>query len=169
MAHLTAHRIRGVGIATCLALAMVLSGCASLGPKTEGVSGPIAWRVADLRVETREINGQSFDGRAFTLVLQNLGPQTITVTTMHEYRFQHRTNGRASTSTGRWVLKPGEDWTSPKFYYTVCNFQSGCTDGPASQPMFRIRLTGVNEDDRPVKETIHIVLPAEGMGRSPIR
>lgn len=167
MALLTAHRIRRVGIATCLSI--LLGGCASLGPRTEGVSGPIVWRITDLRVEAREINGQSFAGRAFTLVLKNIGPQIITITTMDEYRFQHRTNGRVSTSTGRWLLKPGQDWEIPKFYYTVCNFQGGCTDGPASQPMFRIRLTGVNDEDRPVNETINIVLPAEGMGRSPIK
>jgi hypothetical protein len=80
-------------------MAILLNGCASLGPRTEGVTGPIAWRVTDLRAETREIKGQLFEGRAFTLVVRNVSAETITFTRMDERRFQPRSNGATSSST----------------------------------------------------------------------
>jgi len=127
MTHVSRVVVTIIVALACLGTALGIAGCAGLGPRTDGVSGPIAWRVTDLRTETREINGQPFDGRAFTLVLKNISPGTITVTTMDEYRFQHRTNGRPTNLTGRWVLKSGEEWKIPKFYYTACHFQGGCS------------------------------------------
>jgi hypothetical protein len=88
---------------------------------------------------------------------------------MDEYRFQPRSNGATAIRTGRWVLKPDQEWRLPKFYYMSCHFQGGCSDGLHSQPMLRIRLSGMNDSEKPVDAQIDIVLPAEGMGRAPIK
>ena len=102
---LNAHRIRGVGITACMTI--ILGGCASLGPKTEGVSGPIAWRVSDLSITTREVNGRPVDTRTFTLVLQNASSETITLTSVDETRFQPGASPGYSKRSGHWVIEPG--------------------------------------------------------------
>ena len=53
-----------------------LAGCASVA-RTEGTSGPIAWRVSDLGIVTRNIQGQSVDTYDFTLVIKNVSGRSL--------------------------------------------------------------------------------------------
>jgi hypothetical protein len=50
-------------------MTVVLSGCAMLGARLEGVSGPIAWQATDLRVVERQVTETNQELYAFTLVL----------------------------------------------------------------------------------------------------
>jgi hypothetical protein len=98
-----AGRVRVVG------LLLLLGGCASLGVRTEGTSGPIAWRIADLRGETRDIRGRAVDGRAFTLVIRNIGDRTLILTKMTEKRYQPGTGSNSTSYAVRWELLPGAE------------------------------------------------------------
>jgi hypothetical protein len=157
---------RGSGIARIFALAIVLSGCATLGAKTEGVSGPIEWRVTDLSTTTREVNGRPVDARTFTLVLKNASSERITLLGLDETRFQPGASPGYSKRSGEWVIEPGREWRLQRSYSLVCNSER-CTDTTLAQPMFRIKLKGTKQSGGDVEETLDITLPAQGMGRPP--
>jgi hypothetical protein len=152
---------------TLAGLLLLLGGCASLGVRTEGTSGPLAWRVADLRVETREIQGRAVDGRAFTLVIRNISDGTLTITKMGEQRYQPGTGSSSSSRAVQWRLRPGAERRIPRFTTLVCNSPPTCTDSGGSQPMFQIDFAGVDDQNRPIEARLDITLPADAMGRAP--
>jgi len=153
--------VRGIAV-------LALSGCASLGVHTEGTSGPIAWRVDDLAVVTREVNGKPVEGQAFVLVLKNTSDRTITLTRMEETRYRPQTNGSTSIYSGPWVLSPGGERRFNRYTSLVCNTPQGCTDSGASQALFRIIFTGSDDQQHPVAATLDITLPAAATSRAPI-
>ena|SRR5207249_3190825 len=159
--------LRASRFVALLSIVSAVGGCATLGPRTEGVSGPIAWQVADLAVSTREINGRPVDGRAFTLVIKNVSAETVTFTQFDETRYQPGTAPGSTSRAGRWILAPGQEWRVPRFYSLVCSFDR-CTDTTLAQPMFRIRLRGEKQQGGTVDATLDITLPAQGMGRPPV-
>ena len=151
-----------------LCVVILLSGCASLAVHTEGVSEPLAWRVTDLALVTRQIDGRAIDGRAFTLVIKNVGTRMLTLRKMDETKYQPGTNPSSASYSGLWVLRPGAEWRIPRFYSLVCNSPRGCADSTFAQPMFRIDIEGVDERNNPVQVRLDITLPPEAMGRPPI-
>ncbi len=152
---------------TLAGLLPLLGGCAGLGVRTEGTSGPLAWRVADLRVETREIQGRAVNGRAFTLVIRNISDRTLTVTTMGEKRYQPGTGASSSSYAVQWRLLPGAERKIPRFTTLVCNSPATCTDSGGAQPMFQIDFAGVDDQSRPIEARLDITLPADAIGRAP--
>ena len=146
---------------------LLLGGCAALGARTEGTSGPLAWRVADLRVETREIQGKAVNGRAFTLVIRNISDRTLTITTMGEKRYQPGTGSSSSSYAVRRELRPGAERKISRYATLVCNSPATCTDSGGAQPMFQIDFPGVDDQNRPIEARLDVVLPADAMGRPP--
>src|SRR2546425_7960947 len=151
-----ASRMRLTAVVVSAFALITAGGCAALGVRTEGTNGPFAWRITDLTVETREINGQPVDGRAFTLVVKNVSAETLTLTKMDEKRYQPGAAPGSSSYTGTWVLRPGAEWKIPRFYSLRCRYLSGCSDSTLAQPMFRIRFTGVDDQNRPLDATLDI-------------
>ncbi len=144
---------------------LLLGGCAALGARTEGTSGPLAWRVADLRVETREIQGKAVNGRAFTLVIRNISDRTLTITTMGEKRYQPGTGSSSSAYAVRRELRPGAERKISRYATLVCNSPATCTDSGGAQPMFQIDFAGVDDQNRPIEARLDITLP-RGLARS---
>jgi hypothetical protein len=59
-----------VGVLLVLWMTVMISGCAMLGARLDGVSGPIAWQATDLRVVERQVTETNQELYAFTLVLK---------------------------------------------------------------------------------------------------
>jgi hypothetical protein len=147
---------------------LLLGGCAGLGVRTEGTSGPLAWRVADLRAETREIQGKAVEGRAFMLVIRNISDRTLTLTKMGERRYQPGTGLTSAIFAVRWELRPGAEQKIPRFTTLVCDSLVGCSDRVGAQPMFQIDFAGVDDQNRPIEARLDVVLPPAARGRAPI-
>jgi len=164
------HRLARLGSLIALTgVALSTGACAGMGVRTEGTRGPIAWRVIDVAVVTREVEGRPVDAQAFTLVLTNTGDRTVTFTKMEERQYRPGTNSGFSSYSGRWILRPGREWKIKRSASLVCNSKSGCTEAGSTQFLFRIVFTGTDDQDQPVEAVLDITLPPSAMGRAPIR
>jgi len=128
--------------------------------RTEGTSGPIAWRVSDLGIVTRNIQGQSVDTYDFTLVIKNVSGRSLTLTKMH--RTVYEAGGGQpghSSMDGRWELAPGVERKFPLYSYTHCTASQGCVDRRNAQPLWQIVFTGTDDQGRPIENRLEIILP----------
>jgi hypothetical protein len=164
---LLASLIRSQKLFYISAIALLFAGCASLGIRTEGKSGPVEWRVVNIATVTREIEGRQIQGQAWTVVIKNVSDRTVTFTTFEEIRYQPQTNPGVRQWNGNWVLRPGADWNSDRFSYLVCNSGHGCTDSGSTHKLVRINLTGKDDQGRPVEAHLDITLPPGDIGRGP--
>src|SRR5438552_19064543 len=107
--------------------------------QTEGTSGPIAWRVADLRVAQRDVQDQT-ESVSFTPVLRNVGERTMTFTQMERTVYQPGTGPGSANYSGR--LRPGGEWKITLSSRTVCGSYAGCSGRGAPQGLCRSILPG---------------------------
>src|SRR5262245_23496472 len=136
-----------------------MAGCAT-ATRTEGTSGPLAWRATDMAVVTRTIQGQATDTYAFNLFVRNIGNQQLNLTKMSRTLYLVGGSQPSNTSvSGRWELGPGGEWKFPLYSYTHCSASQGCTERGSQQPMWQIVLTGTDEQNRPVESRFEIILP----------
>ena len=152
-----------------VALLLLLGGCASLGVRTEGTSGPIAWHVENIAVVTREIQGKPYDGQTFTVVLKNMSDRTLTFTKYDETRYAPGMNPLIRNYSGEWVLRPGQDWRLDRFSFIACSYGGGCLDSGASHTLSRFIFTGRDDQGRSVEAKLDITLPPAATGPMPIR
>ena len=147
-------------LVTLLVIAAVfLGGCAGM-TRTEGSSGPLAWRVTNPAIVTRNIQGQPTDTYDFTLVVKNVTDRPITLTRMH--RTIYMAGGGApgySSVDGRWEIRPGGEWRFPLYSYEHCTNSSGCTWRGVNQPIWQIVFTGVDAASQ-FEARVDITLPA---------
>jgi hypothetical protein len=143
-----------------LLIVLSVAGCAGLA-KTEGTSGPVAWRAGDFAIVTRDVQGQLTETYEFKLVVKNISDRTVTFTSMQRTVYQAG-GGQPGSSTAslRWELKPGAEWTYPLYSYTYCSASHGCLDRGGAQPIWRIALTGTDDQRRPIESRFEIILPA---------
>jgi hypothetical protein len=146
----------------------LLGGCASLGPRTEGTSGPIAWRVENIAVVTRQVEGKPVDGQTYTVVIKNVTDRTLTFTSFEEIRSTVRTNPGMTRSSGQWVVGPGAEWRFDRFTARVCRAGGGCSSSGSTHVNSRITLTGTDDQGRPTEAQLDITLPPGDIGRTPI-
>ena len=108
-----------------LLLGVVIASCASVGFRTEGASGPVAWQATDLRIIQRPIPGDATrekgDHYTFTLVLRETQGTTITFTHMAWAVYQPDTAPASSESTGQWSLRPHGELRWPFSNYMYCS------------------------------------------------
>jgi len=152
-----------VGIMT---LCFLSGGCAAMAIKTEGTSGPIAWRVADLRVVGPDVPDRT-DSVSFTLEIRNVSDRTVTFTQMERTVYRPGTGPGSTNHTGRWELRPGGEWKIPLSSRTVCRSYAGCSGSGATQVLWRIVLTGEDDQNRPIEARLDIVLPPQATGPTP--
>src|SRR5262245_22948513 len=96
-----------------LGLSMVVASCASLGMRTAGVSGPIAWRATDLKIQAVGEAAGVLGGRtqqevySFTLVLQETQGTALTFTKV-AYRIDSGPGIQPffADRVGQWRLRP---------------------------------------------------------------
>ena len=165
--HLAGARVP-LDVLTLVAVVLVATGCATLGVRTEGTSGPIAWHVENIAVVTRDQRGRPVDGQAFTVVLRNVSDHTLTFTQMDEVRSRPQTQPVHLRSADRWEMKPGGERRIERFTSLVCNDPSGCSSASATQSLMRFVLTGRDSLERPVEVRIDITLPPATTGQPPM-
>jgi len=148
---------------------LLLAGCSSLGVRTEGTSGSIAWHVENIAVVTREIQGKPYTGETFTVVLRNVSDQTVTFTKYDETRYAPGINPMMRSYTGEWVLRPGQEWKLDRFSTVTCNYGGGCNNGGSSQTLSRFIFIGKDDQGRATEAKLDITLPPAATGLPRIR
>src|SRR5262245_4928341 len=148
-------------------LGVLLVGCAStggLGVHTEGVSGPIAWHVTDLRSESSPVtrSATSGDSRgiyALTLVLKETQGVPLTFTYRKDTIYaSHITVFRPVDQAINFKLRAHEE------RYIPLTFPWSCSTGNCFQlenvaPRWTINFTGTDDKGNPVQVVINMNLP----------
>ena len=130
--------------------------------RTEGTSGPIAWRVIDLATVTRTIQGVPVETYDFNLVIRNVGDRGLTLTKMHRTVYQAGSGQPGhSSADGRWELRPGAEWKFPLYSYMKCTASQGCLQRGGAQPMWQIIFTGADDQNRSIEARLDITLPPQ--------
>ena len=146
-----------------LLLSAIVAGCAAIGHRTEGVSGPVAWHVTDLRI-TQGLLAQDADGKArdryeFTIVLKETQGTAITFTHHEQTCYEPGVSpaGGSSVVTGRWKLPPHGELPRPGSWLVYCA-ERPCNWGSLA-PVCQSILTGTDDQDQPVRVVIDFRLP----------
>ncbi len=153
--------MRGRALALILFCLLGLSSCAAV-VKTEGTSGPIAWRATDFKAGTRQIQGQSVDTSEFTLVVRNVSDKAITLTRMDRIVYQPGMTAGQSSFPGRWELAPGAERKFPLYSFRQCLSSEGCHPTTGTQMLWQITFTGTDAQNRPVEARMDIAPPPLG-------
>ncbi len=139
-------------------VAAFVASCATYGTRTEGVSGPLAWHLTDLKLTQERTHGVY----AFTLVLKENQGKTLT--------FRHSHNRIISGDIGQ--LSESDQDISLRLQlhsiqhfpltYTFQCFGGDCTAHEFYNiaPRWILTLTGEEADGTPVKAVIQMKLPA---------
>jgi hypothetical protein len=147
-----------------LILGAVLTGCASLGVRTEGTSGPLAWHVTDLKSEAvpglRGTTGDAHGTYSFTLILQETHGMPLTFTYRKDTIYASSLTILQSADQAIHLrFRPHQERRFP------LTFSWGCPAGDCLQvenvaPRWAITLTGSDDKGNAVKAVIDIILPA---------
>jgi hypothetical protein len=142
-----------------LFLGMMIAGCASLGVRTEGTSGPIAWHVTDLKSAAgpRDVLGTY----SFTLVLKETQGMPLTFTYRKDtISASNLTVLNSEDQAINLRFRPHEERRFPLTFSWDCAGGMGdCIDPGSVAPRWTITLTGTDEKGTPVKAVINIALP----------
>lgn len=138
-----------------------LVGCATLGPRLNGVSGPIAWQATDLRIVERQAAGDKRDFYAFTLVLKETHNTAITFT-QAEYTISQpgiSDTGVSDQQTILWKLQPHGELRHPISFYWYCTEFDCANVDLRPAPWFDVVLMGTDDQGQPVRVEINLYLP----------
>lgn len=138
-----------------------LVGCASASFVREGTSGPILWRVDEVGVVTRQVDGKDADAYTFTLVLRENRGTAITFTKVEQSVSEMNvTRGAPSVTTGTWRVPANGEWRIPFPYSIQCPHMPGfCQTSQTVAPSWRLRFFGTNEQGSPIDVIVPVDLP----------
>lgn len=146
------------GVLLVLCMGIVVPGCTT---HLQGVSGPVAWQAADLRVAARSAAGAARDIYAFTLILAETQGAAITFTQLDYTVSQPDVNAAGATHSSSilWKLRPRGELRHPfSFYWYCADIQ--CRDLAPTAPWYNLVLTGSDDRGQPVRVVIDIRLPS---------
>ena len=154
-----------VGVLRVLWMTVVISGCAELGARLEGVSGPIAWQATDLRVVERQVTETGRELYAFTLVLKETQGRGVTFTHLEYTMTQPGVVpiGDTQRATIAWRLHPYGELRHPFSSYIYCS-ETPCQNWGPQAPWWHIVLTGTDERQQSVRVAIDLRLPQNPPG-----
>jgi len=159
--------MRFLNVTQFVGLLLLVGGCHGV-VRTEGASGPIAWRVTDLAVVTRDVQGQAVDSTAFTLEIRNVSDRTVTFTKIDRTVYRPGTSPGSTSSTGRWELRTDGVWKIPLSSSVTCKYRGGCSGRGGTQTLWQVLVTGYDDQNRPVEVRLDITLPPLAVGRTPV-
>jgi len=145
---------------------VVMAGCAALGVQMEGVSGPIAWRATDCKVQavagdTGVIIGR--EGREIytcTLILHETQGTTIIFTTLAYTMTATASLAPVSREeTIQWRLRPHGELRWPFSSSYQCTGAECINPGPIA-PVWHMLFTGADDRGQPVRLVIDLRLPS---------
>ena len=156
------RRWRGwTGVLTLLAALWLFPGCAALGPRTEGVSGPVAWQATNLARTKKLIGTVERDVYSFTLVLRETAGSDIAFTRFEYSVYQPDAGHQTRELNGRWRLQPHGELRWPFESFLTCPSLRGCSGPTAPTPLWKFTLTGHDERGQKRQVAIDVTLPAD--------
>ena len=122
-----------------LGIMMVVTGCAGLRTSLQGVSGPVAWQVTDLRMVERAVEGTARDLYTFTLVLQETRGAMLTFTSLEQTISDPvlYPTGVSQQASVLWKLHPHGEFRYPFSVYSYCAMNDCPRNPHASRSVVR--------------------------------
>ncbi len=150
-------------VSVVVLLSVILAGCASVGFRTEGVSGPVAWHATDLRVvpytPAQDSEGSVRERYEWTVVLQETQGTGITFTHSAWSIYEPGLSTPVSAeNTGQWQLQPHGEIRWPVSWYLYCR-ETSCPNFWGLSPVYTLDLTGINDRGQPVHVAVNLRLP----------
>ena len=144
-----------------LSMTMVIMGCAGLRAPLQGVSGPVAWQVTDLRMMERAVEGTARDLYTFTLVLKETHGAALTFTSLEQTISDPVLHpaGVSQHASVLWKLHPHGELRHPFSVYWYCTTNDCPRDLMAPAPWYALVLTGTDDRGQPVRVTMDFKLP----------
>jgi len=142
----------------------LLAGCASLGVKTSGISGPVAWRAVDMKTSGMSLLGRYSDIYSFVLVLKETSGSAITFMKIEKqvYVYSRGIGSELSMEEGSWSLPAnGELRLGPFGSRQICIGQCGLG---SHAPRWKIVLSGKDQEDHEIRLLFDIALPYANAG-----
>ena len=141
----------------------VLAACASLGVKTEGVSGPVAWQATDLDLSRQSINNRDVWTYSFSLLLQEQQGVRLVFNEIQMAIYQPGVGPWTPMYNGVWPLAVNGKMRIPLQSSITCQFGAGgsCLGPTVPAPLWQLVFRGKNDEGRPVSIKIDITLPAD--------
>jgi uncharacterized protein YceK len=143
-----------------LAVVTMLAGCATLGPRTSGADGPIEWQAADLELDRKDQSSPWV--YSFTLELRDTQGRRVTFTEMTRQLYQPGTGSASGTSRGTWTIPARGVLRIPMWSSLRCGSgEATCSGTLMPIPLWKITLTGADDNAHPVRAVIDLRLPAD--------
>jgi hypothetical protein len=139
-------------------LGLILAGCASLGARTEGTSGPVHWQATQLHVSPPTA-WEKRETYQFTLVLRELQGTALTLTRISAQ--VHNAFGSFPVpweKIGAWQLAPHGEVRIPLASTRYCPYVH-CREPNPLAPAWHLNLTGVGVQGQPIQIAIEVQLP----------
>jgi predicted aspartyl protease len=145
---------------------MVVTGCAGLRTSLQGVSGPVAWQVTDLRMVERAVEGTARDLYTFTLVLQETRSAMLTFTSLEQTISDPvlYPTGVSQQASVLWKLHPHGEFRCPFSVYSYCAMDDCPRNLMPPAPWYALALTGTDDRGQPVRVTMDFKLPMSPAG-----
>lgn len=142
---------------------LVFSGCATLGPRTEGVDGPIEWKAIDLKLDRKDLSSPWV--YSFLLRLRHAQDRRVTFTEMEALIYQPGVGTSSITHKRQWVIPAGGQVRIPLQSSLRCRGVEGaCLGTNVPNPLWKITLTGTDDTGRAVRAVVDLQLPADPAG-----
>jgi len=140
-----------------------LAACASLGVKTEGVSGPVAWHATDLELASKTFNNQGYWVYSFSVLLEEKQGTGLVFNEIQTTVYQPGAGSGTATYNGVWRLEANGRMRIPLESTLVCHFSAGgaCGGSNVPIPMWRLILRGRSDQNHTVTIPIDMTLPAD--------
>ena len=141
---------------------VLLSGCASLGPKVQGETEAVSWKATDMKLELRPTSNGNRYFYTFNLVVRETRGSTIKFNEIVTTIYQPGVGPWTGTYQGDWPLGPREAFRVPLQSTISClSTTPNCLGTNVPVPLWRITMTGTDDQARPVKAVMDLSLPAD--------
>lgn len=137
--------------------------CATLGPRIEGRSDPVAWQATDLTLAQRPVGGGSLWLYSFELLVREVGGVGLTFNEIETVIYQPGTTAWSARYRGSWRLDAGDQFRIPLQSTLSCPPTAGgmCSGANVPIPLWRIRMSGTDDRGQPSAVVIDLSLPAD--------
>jgi hypothetical protein len=132
-------------------LAVLTTGCATLGPRTEGVTGAIAYQATDME--------QRYNLYSFNVVIKETQGTAITFNEIHVKAYQPGLSPWTPRYRGTWTLPANGQFRIPLSVRVTCT-GSQC-QSTNMNPLWQITMTGTSERGQPIRAVIDLRLPGD--------
>jgi hypothetical protein len=143
-------------------LVVLLGGCAALGPKTQGETEAVAWKATDMRLELRPVGNTNSWFYTFNLLVRESRGTGITFDEIVTTIYQPGVGPWTGTYPGTWRLEPRAAFRLPLQSTISClSTTPNCLGTNVPVPLWRITMSGRDDQQRPVKAVMDLSLPAD--------